>query len=425
MIFWLIVALLVVLALALTLIPLLSRKASEDVERNQVNIALFKERLAELEALELPAADFKQAKQELEKDLLHDLSEEGQSSGQVRARWGAVLAALMIVGIAAGMYVYTERPTPEQLAEIEQMTQQRREQAAQAQQQKQNMPSIDEMVGRLEQKLEQTPDDVEGWRMLARSYEVMERYDDAVTVYQRLLGMGLEKDVDLLADYAETKGFSQQGQLAGEPMTILEKAVALNPQHPKTLWLLGLAQVQLEDYPRAVHYWEALLALVPPDSDAWKSVNKYVQEARAQAGMPSTTPTMAMANPGTAAPQQQTAASGAKLTIEVSLAPELQDKAKPTDKVMVYARAAQGPRMPLAITVLEVAQLPATVTLDDSMAMMPNMRLSSVPEMVAIARITEQQSAMPQSGDLIGETEAFKLAEQTGAVQVQVNRLLP
>lgn len=427
MTFWLILAGLTLLALAFAVPPFFSRHGLAAVERKQVNIALYKERLAELEQLELPPEQLEQARQELEKDLLQDIATpETSLEAQPRARWGAWVAALLVPGLAAAVYIATERHTPQQIqAALERPQQTQHSKGAPSM-------SMEDAVARLEQKLQEQPDNSEGWHMLARSYEMLERYPDAAKAYEKVLDLGNEDNADLLADYAEALGLAQNSELKGKPTEVLQHVLTLNPEQPKALWLLGMAAVQAEDYPQAIGYWERLLAALPNDSDAWKSVNGHLQDVRAQAGLPATetvaetTPETAEPAPAVAAPATENAPAAApgSLSIQVDLSEALKARAPADATVFIYARAAQGPRMPLAIVTRQVKDLPVSVTLDDSMAMMPNMRLSAFPQVIAAARVAFAGSAMPQRGDLIGESAPLAPAQQSGAVPIEIDRVI-
>jgi cytochrome c-type biogenesis protein CcmH len=108
---------------------------------------------------------------------------------------------------------------------------------------------------------------------------------------------------------------------------------------------------------------------------------------------------------------------------EIRLAPALKEKAAPDDTVFIFARAAQGPRMPLAVLRKQVRDLPATFQLDDSMAMNPALKLSSVAQVVVTARVSRSGGAMPQSGDLQGESPP--VAPGAKAVSITIDQVVP
>lgn len=276
---------------------------------------------------------------------------------------------------------------------------------------------IVEMVDKLAQRLKEKPDDAVGWTMLARSYTAMNRFSDAVPAYQKALALAGE-DANLLADYADALAATQNGKLAGEPAALIQRALARDPRHVKALALAGSAAFEVQDYAAAVRHWEQVAAALPPDSDFLQQVRGSIDEARQLGGLPpSNTPALATAPtapstaavaqaPGSAAarPATPATAQAGALSGRVSLAPAIAAQASPEDTVFVLARAAQGPRMPLAVVRKQVKDLPFSFTLDDSMAMAPTAKISDHAQVVVIARVSKSGNATPQPGDLSGQS---------------------
>ncbi|MDH3438635.1 MAG: c-type cytochrome biogenesis protein CcmI, partial [Betaproteobacteria bacterium] len=206
-------------------------------------------------------------------------------------------------------------------------------------------------------------------------------------------------DAQLLADYADALGMAQGRNLEGEPEKLIARALAIDPANTKALALAATAAFNRRDYANAVQYWERMLTVLPPDSEAAQVVRSNIAEARSLAGG-----ALAAASPAAPAPALAPAPAdaGGRVSGVVKLAPELAGKIAPTDTVFVFARAAQGPRMPLAILRRQARDLPLEFTLDDSMAMTPAMKLSSFPQVVIGARVSKSANAVPQPGDLQG-----------------------
>lgn len=141
---------------------------------------------------------------------------------------------------------------------------------------------IEGMVKRLATRLQTQPDDAAGWRMLARSYETLGRFDEAVQAYQRLLALQ-PPDADLLTDYAVTLGMSQGRTLVGAPEAVIKQALTLNPLHVQALALAGSASFEKRDYPRAIATWGQLLSLVPPSDAVRASIEANIRKAEALA----------------------------------------------------------------------------------------------------------------------------------------------
>jgi cytochrome c-type biogenesis protein CcmH len=269
------------------------------------------------------------------------------------------------------------------------------------------------MVADLAVRLEREPDNINGWVILARSYYVMNRFDDAAKAYERAVTL-VPNDPDLLADYADTLAVTTGGNLSGKPLELAKRALAVDPTHWKALALIGTEAFNRKDYKAAIQYWEKLKAVAPPGAPIAQSIDASIAEARELGGMK-----VAAKPPAPAAP----ASAGGRVAGKVDLSPALKGKVAPTDTVFVFARAAEGPRMPLAILRKQVKDLPFEFALDDSMAMAPNMKLSSFPDVVVGARVSRSGNATPQSGDLEGVSKPVKVGA-TG-VAVLIDNALP
>ncbi|RZL02728.1 MAG: hypothetical protein EOP36_07940 [Rubrivivax sp.] len=141
---------------------------------------------------------------------------------------------------------------------------------------------IEGMVARLAQRLQAQPNDAAGWRMLAKSYETLERFPQAVAAYQRLLALQ-PPDADLLTDYAVTLGMSQEQTLVGEPEAIINEALKLDPRHIQALALSGSAAFEARDYGRAKAQWTQILNLIPPDAEIRASIERNIARAQSLA----------------------------------------------------------------------------------------------------------------------------------------------
>jgi cytochrome c-type biogenesis protein CcmH len=371
---------LVAVALAWVLMPLLRRRAAvQAIAQEASNLAVLRHQLAELDADRaagtLSEEQYRQARAEIEKRVL-DEARATPAAPAVTARpsrWTAVALGVTLPVLATLLYLQLgrfdsfapQRPSAEQSVTREQ---------------------VEAMVAQLAARLQQQPNDPQGWRMLARSYFVMQRFPEAATAYAKLVDL-VPDDADALADYANALAMAQGQQLAGRPMELVQKALKLNPNQWKALALAGAEAFERKDYRSAVTYWERLRQAIPPDSEIARSIGQNIAEARQLAGMNDSPPLAAASVKGT-----------------VRLSPELTAKASPSDTVFIFARAVNGPKMPLAVVKRQVKDLPTAFTLDDSQAMAPNMKLSSFREIVVAARVSRSADAMPRSGDLQGQS---------------------
>jgi cytochrome c-type biogenesis protein CcmH len=430
--FVVVAALMVALALAWILVPLLRSAGGSSVAREASNVAILRDQLRELDTDvangTISREQYDQARRELEQRVLDESKATpgaAAAAPSAASAWTAAIvagalpiAALVIyvalgnfdafsplaardAGAAAGASGARHDVTPQELAK---------------------------MTAELAARLEKEPDNAEGWTILARTYYAQNRYAEAVGAFERAVALA-PRDAALLADYADALGASQGGTLQGKPLELVERALAADPTQWKALALAGTAAFDRKDYAQAVAYWERMKATVPPGSSIAQSIDSSIAEARELGGIKPGAPPPAIAKappgaapaanmPATPAPVAAASAGGG-VTGTVKLAPALAAKALPDDAVFIFARAAQGPKMPLAIVRKQVRDLPYAFALDDSMAMQPGMALSNFGEVVVGARISRSGQAMPQSGDLEGLSPPIKVGTRNVAVTIE------
>lgn len=389
---------LVVLALAFALPPFLRRsRAAHTGDRCAANLAIYREQNRELdrdlEAGTLSPEQWQKDRDELAQRLLEDVRPGADAPPAAAAgpRRAPALALAALLPIAA-VLIYVQVGTPRALDPAALTA------SAAHTDQKFTREQVDEMLAQLAARLANEPDNLEGWVLLGRSYAALARYPEAVTALRRAVALKGD-DPDLLVDYADVMAMAAGQRLEGEPLQLLEKALAIDPDHGKALALAGTAAYERGDFAGAVQRWERLLERVPADSESARAIQASIGEARARGGI---------AAPPAAAPQAQDAAAG-RIAGVVTIAPELAAKVAPDDALFVYARAVQGPPMPLAVQKLKVRDLPARFALDDSMSMAPGMTLSRHPQVVLQARVSKSGEATPRSGDLEGSVGPVKV----------------
>ena len=279
---------------------------------------------------------------------------------------------------------------------------------------------IEAMVEKLATRMKERPDDPAGWRLLARAYTAMGRYADAVAAFVEAAKRSPE-DASLLADWADALAMQKQS-LQGEPSQLVERALALDPNHPKALSLAATAALDRKDYDGAIVHWRRLKMQFPPDSAEVKEVDAMIAEAdAAKRGAPAA----AAAAPadGAAKREASTTLDDTAITGRVSVDASLRDRAAASDTVFIFARAVDGPRMPLAVVRTTASALPYAFRLDDSMAMSPAARLSTAGEVIVEARVAKTGSATPASGDLRGASAPVKPG--TRDVLIVINNVVP
>jgi cytochrome c-type biogenesis protein CcmH len=412
--FIVIAAAMAVVALAWVLPVLLRRRnVAATVQQRASNLAILKDQLAELDqdlaAGTLPQQQYPQAREDLERRAIEEMRDAAApvTAASAPARWTAVTLTLLIPLCAAALY--WQFGTPEGLAPA----------AETHGGGKVTSQDVEGMVAKLAARLEQTPDDAKGWAMLGRSYLFMRRPADAVAAYERAVALQ-KNDADVLADYADALALAQGKRIEGKPLQIIERALKIDPTQWKALAMAGSAAFDRKDYKTAVAYWERLQSRAEPGSDFAREVAANIDEARELGGLPVATKAAPAVKPE-AKPQAK--AAGASVDGSVTLSRELAGKAAPTDTVFVFARAAEGPRMPLAILRFQVKDLPVKFHLDDSLAMSPAAKLSNYADVVIGARVSKAGSATPQSGDLQGTTKPLKVGS-TG-VTIVIDQMVP
>jgi cytochrome c-type biogenesis protein CcmH len=313
---------------------------------------------------------------------------------------GLLLAglAIAVVAIAAAGYMLKGTPTAQAEAEAPQALSADGKPAPHAT----GADQIAAMTDKLAQRLKDKPDDVEGWSMLARSYSVLGRHADALKAYEKASNLRKD-DPTLLADLADSLAVNNNSNLEGEPMKLVDRALRLDPKNLKALYLAGTYAFNKKDYTSAITFWEKLVQVGPPGNVFATQVEPAIAEARNLAGLPPAAKPLDGA-PKAGAASTTAANSNATVSGTVTLSADLAKQAQPDDTVFVFARAAEGSRMPLAIMRKQVKDLPITFTLNDSMAMSPASALSTASKVIVGARVSKSGNAMPQPGDLSGQS---------------------
>ena len=395
-VFWSLAAVMVTVALLFVLPPLLRKREPTAVSRDELNTEVIKTQLVELDADlaagKLDEDQYGAARTDLEQELLYDLARSGPAQREPRSgRWATLLIIPLLPLCAVLLY--------QQLGSIELIERLQQVQTFQSQPVQQQAATIEDMVAGLAARLQQQPDDLEGWTMLARTYNILERYSKAEAAYENVLRLGGE-NAGVLTDYADAMAMANGGTFTDKSGALLTRALELDPDNVKGLWLAGHWKNQSGMYAEAIGYWQKAALQLPEDGQDRPVITRQIQQAQQQLGIAVDSEQQATTSPAAVSPDKS--ASSVTLQVQVSLDPALVAKTSPGDTVFIFARAAQGPRMPLAIVRKQVKDLPVTVVLDDTMAMAPGMMLSGFEEVLVGARISKSGNAMAQSGDLQG-----------------------
>ncbi|MBH0202403.1 MAG: c-type cytochrome biogenesis protein CcmI [Nitrospira sp.] len=423
--FWAIVSAMTVAVLGLILRPLLKRPVQLTSEQEKT-LPVYRQQFSELEqdltnGL-LTDDQYQTARHELERRVLEETGSTETSSmvsgGLVNLRLVA-LSLVLVIPAASGVLYWT-------LGNPAAMTHPAVSSAAPngPGDDPQMADSLNQLIEQLRKKLEQNPNDGVGWGLLARSYMAMERYADAVPIFEKATKLDPD-NASLLADYADALGVHQGRKLEGRPEALIQKALKVDPHNVKALMLSGTLAYNRKDFARAAKEWEDAHAYLPPDDqESSEQLKASIAEAKRRLGggpgmgMMVANPPMEQTKPAKpSAPSGQPRA----ITGKVVLGPNMAGKTLP-DTLFVFAKDVAGPPMPVSIVRASKKDLPFTFRLDDSTSPMPSRKLSDIDTVVIVARLSRSGKAMAESGDLEGMSQPIKPGTENITVVIDRER---
>ncbi|RBP30054.1 cytochrome c-type biogenesis protein CcmH [Marinobacter pelagius] len=395
--FWIAATVLIIIALAFVLFPVLfqrsNARARADI-RNQ-NLMAYRTRMKELddefEAGILDEDNYRQLKEELAGSMLDDVPESEQPRSVVPGRKSAIAVALVSVLVLPGAayYLYQEWGAMDRVEQYIAMQQMQQTDAG-------RQAQMTDLVAQLRDRLEAAPDNPDGWAMLGQSYMRLEQYQEAAWAFRQLAKVVQDNDQAesvALGLSAQALFFDSQGAMTEAVTEAIRKARALNPDEVNALGLLGINAFSQQNYREAIEYWERIVT-VAPDHPQIASIRGGINEAYNRLGE---TP------PEVQAPAD---AGGPGVTVEVSLADAFRDQVPADTTLFVFAREAgnsSGP--PLAVARLTAGDLPVTLRLDDGNSMSPRAKISSADEVLVTARLSRSGSVSAQAGDWQGSVD--------------------
>jgi cytochrome c-type biogenesis protein CcmH len=399
--FGIFVALLIAIALCFVLIPLWLKPKIVADNSTDINVTLSQKKL---QALEIDLAEgtvskeqYESLKNELMLNLHRDLQKsQGRKIDEHKGRWLAIPLAVFMPLTALALY-----SVEGDLRAFEPMTEQSQLK------EKPTSADINAMVEKLAQRMKENPSDSQGWIMLARSYKVLKRYPQAIEAMRKARAI-LGDQPDTLLQLADVIAMSNGGTLQGEPATLISKALEIDANNEMGLWLNGLANAEAGKFNEAIVSWQKFQTHYKPEDADFQEVQGLINQAKEALGQKTTSNEMPKA-----------ATSGKSIRVSVNLDEKFKATVNSDDTVFIYAQPANGGKMPLAVVKKQVKELPLEITLDDSMAMMPNMTLSSVANVQISARISHSGNAIAQAGEPIGTTQVSTLMDS--AVSVIIN----
>lgn len=396
-------ALLLLAALALLLPPLLRSPRTPGLTAQGSNLAVLRDQLRELDADlargVLGPDQHAAARNELEGRVLEEAEGAPSQGGERRAAGWRLALVLALALPATAVMLYAWLGNPAALDPVKRM--------GMTAEEADNRRKMIDLANKLAARMQEKPDDPKGWVMLGRAWQTVGRFADSVRAYERAVALAPDSD-EVLLEYAEAAALTQDGRLEGKALLAVLQVLKRQPGNQKALAMAGSAALQNNDWKEAIALLERLRRQIPGDTEFAKAVEAGIAEARAELAKPAS---------------GKSAAAGARLEGRVELSAALAGRAAPEDTVFIFARAPEGPRMPLAIVRKRVRDLPASFVLDDSMAMAPGMNLSAFPRVVVGARVSRSGNAMAQSGDLEGNS--MPMAPGASGLVVVIDRVVP
>ncbi|MBC7983660.1 MAG: hypothetical protein H7Y02_07400 [Candidatus Obscuribacterales bacterium] len=312
------------------------------------------------------------------------------------SRVSAIVLAIVIPFAAAGLYI---KQTNWSWSQVQTTASQQ--------------ATVEEMVVKLEQRLQQSPDDLDGWMMLGRSYLALERPARAVDAYQKAFDISRGENTDAMLGLGEALVLTDQSALRGRAGELFETVLARDPANPTALWYGAITALTAGHLPIARQRMASLLALNPPEQ-VRDILQRQLQDIDQQLGGQPQVTQPATEGPATA---QRT------LTVKVSIAPALAEGLEAKTPLFVLARDGAGP--PLAAVRRAAGDLPLTVTLSASDAMIAGRSIATVPQVQVVARVSKKGTPQAQPGDLYGEVSHRFDSNTQATINIVIDRVVP
>jgi cytochrome c-type biogenesis protein CcmH len=433
--FWVLLLLMLLLAVVILIYPLLRVRRTESIAYKDSNLGLYDDKLAELEADlgegRIDHEQYQQARVEIDRELLQDIPEESRETAslhygaQLKRQPGLALMISVFLPMVA-LLVYMKLGMHAASTGVPHSQVQARAQAQPQSQQAGQAGSIEEMTRKLAERIQQQGGNLEEWTMLARAYKHMGQYAQSAEAFEQAVQMN--PSAQLMLEQAEAIALGNNQQFTPQARSLVMRALELEPDNLNVLWFAGVAEFQAGNYRSSIEHLSRLSEQARQDPEIDRSLRLYIDKAR------SALLAAGEEVPGTDEIMGTTAASGdvatavvaggeASLQVKVGVSDDVRSRFAAGDAVFVYAKAAAGPKMPLAVQRLTLEQLPATITLDDSMAMMEGMNMSAFGTVVVSARVTKTGSAIAKAGDYIGQSEVEDVTKAE-RVEIQIDTMV-
>ena len=420
LLFWILASFMILATLLLVVPALMRHRPADEDTPDAANVALYRERLTELERErdrgEIETGRYSALREDLERGLLADVGslEMPVSRGHPPSKWMTVTVAIVVPVCGIGFYLWLGSPH-----ELD-----RHSMSVETTAGTEPTPSVETMAASLAARLADNPADAEGWLLLGRSQVALERYEAAIVAFEHAHSL-LGDAPSVLTDWAEAEAAVAGNRFTTSARGRLERALELDPDYEKALWLDGFAAIQAGLPEAAIARWERLLAIQAPDSREATIVTELLAQVRG------TAETASGAGPGASTPAaptrpetDSTKANGARIVVEVSLAPGLAKDLDASEPVFVFAGEPSGSGPPVAVSRTIVGALPASIVLDESNAMVPSRSLANVEHVLVTARVARSGTATRTSGDMEGVFGPVTVAE-TARARIVISQIVP
>ncbi|MGI1677983.1 MAG: c-type cytochrome biogenesis protein CcmI [Cellvibrionaceae bacterium] len=391
-------------------------------ERIALNNALYDENLKDIDIQvkrgELASGESEKLKAELLSQLEQDnnIKVSGNSFGIAGGKWLVISSAILVPLIA--LFLYWERgnyPDWEIDKLIKENNRLQKNQASKELIQ----DSSRVLLSKLEKRVEKNPDNLNNQIMLARTAFELQEFQKAIAGYQSILDER-PNSPQVLSELAQVIYVSSGNRFLAPVKELFDRALSIEPRNVQILSLAGFDAYQAADFNSAIHYWERILLALPPSDKRYATWSQALNEAKSKAGVSladSSKRDNKLLN-------NDLPADAPFINVTVTLSEEVKSSVSNSDTVFIYARAANGPKMPLAMQRLTVADLPVTVRLDETTAMAAGMTIKQFPQLEVIARVSKSGSAATQSGDWQAIAPPISTAPNL-SVELVINSKIP
>lgn len=401
-IFWLVIVVMLIIAVALFVVPVIRKDRAEYTSRDALNKAFYQHRLSELEQDEDQGVvdERPQHVRELQENLLSDIPEEQQRAGQPIGRWTLVPGVLLLVLVSLGFYLYTGG-----LGQVSAWNQvmkrmpDLRHRVADEHSQPLTMMDVQDLGLGLRTDLQRDPSNAKDWMMLGRVGMALNNASTATQAFAHAYQLS-PNDMDIKLGYAEvlTRSAEPQDNISGGKL--LRSMLEQNQGNLRVLSLLAYNEFEQGHYPQAIGAWQLMLKILPVGDKRGDMVRASIEQAKAKSGQ-----------------------DNVKLAINVALSADAAKHLPEDGTVFISVTDGSSP-VPVAVKKLPLSRFPLAMTMDDSSAMMPERLLSSLHQLKVRVRISQNGLATPSKGDWYGDSPLTDFSGN-GQVSIEINQQVP